>query len=705
MRRCVLIVMFLLLALLAGCDKSVHDKARESQPFQKISFTNTATDVVAFTVSSDSNLYVLKIGGLLTRYSNEGTVLQEYANTEDFTAICSDEGMIYAYDAVKHQIVSLNTGDGEIRVITGKFIADEVLKLVKTGEYLYALSIPEAHGSFEPGLNEYIDYGEILYRINLKTGKIEDTNEDKIIAIYYASDGMVYYYAYREDTYALYSYNTKNKKSAKLYDMNDVGYISAFIYEGDYFIYAHLNNNSMMVRDLSGGIEEQLDDGLLILSGNDMTYISGNVIYFGYYADGPNSFNSIYLGDVTLDGQSENAVADGNPGSADSNKGEAVKDKGKIVVSTAFRNYIDPTAVKQISGISTRIVDQSVYGEVLLTEIMAGDADVDIYIIPYTNYPAYGVKTNGIYVSLNQSERINSYMDKCFAFIADAMKAPSGDIWMLPISLDGNVIWYVPENIEKFDIDLKEFGALDDFLSLCGRMPKSGSYAAYVDYAGNFAYEVHDQFDMTYNDYANQLINFNSPIYKDIFDKMWTGWVNYSKNPRHPMFRDSRDDYKGELLSDSASYDKSKVIYKWSSIGTQVDLGANSLEGWRVLPMPHITSDVKGNIVDMTCAFINPYSNNKELALEYLEAIASDPFGYSRFSAEIMFKDKPMYADHYDINQPAFEDIYQIMKEGILRERSFFVSNDIVDDYQNGRLTLDEAVTKIQREAEMWLHE
>ena len=35
------------------------------------------------------------------------------------------------------------------------------------------------------------------------------------------------------------------------------------------------------------------------------------------------------------------------------------------------------------------------------------------------------------------------------------MTALSGDIWMLLLQLDSYVIWYIPENIEKFDIDLK----------------------------------------------------------------------------------------------------------------------------------------------------------------------------------------------------------------------------------------------------------
>lgn len=707
MRKYILSVLCLLFAFLAGCDKSYPDKKIEPQSFQKISFSNNATEVAAFTVSLDSDLYVIEIGGLLTRYKSDGTIIQEYEGTGDFTAMCWNDGVLYAYDAVKHQIVRFNIENGENKVIAENFEVDEVLKLVKAGEYLYALAVPDAHGNIEPGLNGYIDFGEILYQINIKTGAIKDTKEDKIIAIYCASDGTLYYYAYRDDVYALFYYNTKNGESTKLYDLSDAGYISAFVYEGDYFVCSDLENANIKVIRLNDGMEEQLADKLLVISGNDMTYLYGNIIYFGYYADGkPNSFNSKYLGDINMHGQSDIAVTSDNADNSDSSTGIAIKDKGKIVVSTSLRAYINPAAVKQISGISTRIVDQSVHEEALLAEIMAGNPDVDIYITSSGGHVATGVKDKNIYIPLGNSEVIRSYMDKCFDYVADAMRSPSDDIWMLPLTLDGTAIWYVPENTEEFSINLEEFRYLDDFLSLSERMPKTGSYAAYVDYAGSFAILLHNQYDIAYNDFKGKTVNYNTPLYKDIFDKMWTGWVNYSQNPRHPLFRDSRDDYKGELISESTPFDKSKLIYKWSSIGDHLNMSGISLEGWRVLPMPRITSEVKGNAVGMRCAFINPYSKNKELALEYLEAITKVPFDFnSANSAALLFKDKTMYADCYDISQPAFEDIYHIMQEGMLVETGFYLNGDIVDDYQNGRLSLDEAVAAIQREAEMWLNE
>lgn len=707
MRRYMLCGLLLIIILLAGCSTSDKNDAGgdvKLPSFQKITVSNPASEVVTFTVSPDGNLYILEAGGLLTVYKNDGTLMHEYENTSDFIAVCWHDGMVYAYDAVKQQIVALDTKDGSIKKITDELKAEEILKLASAGEYIYALAVPEVH-NYELGPNGYINFGEILYRINPKTGEVIDTNETNIIAIYAASDGKLYYYAYRDDAYALYTFGTKDGKSAKLYNLDDIGYITAFVYENDYFIYS--DHEKVVMLNLSDNTEKVIEEPILILCSNDMTFLKGNIIYFGYYTDKPNAINSVYIEDINRNSHADISDIDNDDKKNKEYKEfiEAAEEKGSVAVSIPFSKvYINSSIVKRISGIKTVFISQNIDNQAVLTEIMAGNPDVDIYITTPASYLAEGVLSKGIYVSLNNSEIIKNYKDKCFDYIADAMTAPSGDIWMLPLQLDSYVIWYIPENIEKFDIDLEEFRYLDDFLKLSERMPRTGNYAAYVETPYLFARSLEDQYDMTYNNFKEKKVNYETPLFRDLFDKMWSGWIMYSPNSRHPLFRSSHDDYKGELMEESARFDKTRVIYKYDSIGEQLNM--SSLDGWRVLPMPRLNSDVKKNSVNISCAFINPHSKNKELALEYLEAITKVPFDYWSYTCVLLFKDKEMYADRYDITQPAFEDIYNIVKDGMINSRcGFYINGNIIDDYQNGRLTLDEAIALIQREAEMWLNE
>lgn len=90
--------------------------------------------------------------------------------------------------------------------------------------------------------------------------------------------------------------------------------------------------------------------------------------------------------------------------------------------------------------------------------------------------------------------------------------------------------------------------------------------------------------------------------------------------------------------------------------------------------------------------------------------MASDPFsaveGAGNASPPLLFKDKAMYEKVYDISSLTFNDLYNIMSDGMTLKTPFpYGIQEYIDDYQNGRLTLDEAVAVQQREAEMWLNE
>lgn len=66
-------------------------------------------------------------------------------------------------------------------------------------------------------------------------------------------------------------------------------------------------------------------------------------------------------------------------------------------------------------------------------------------------------------------------------------------------------------------------------------------------------------------------------------------------------------------------------------------------EGWRALPAPMLDNSVQGDTVYVDCAIINPYSENKELALWYLELVARNPGMLNPILPAFLFKDKTMY--------------------------------------------------------------
>ena len=165
-----------------------------------------------------------------------------------------------------------------------------------------------------------------------------------------------------------------------------------------------------------------------------------------------------------------------------------------------------------------------------------------------------------------------------------------------------------------------------------------------------------------------------------------------SKNPGQMAWEDEQYSEEG-ILCVSGFLDKDEITFR------------EGQEGWRVLPAPRLDATVQNNQVNVGCAIINPYSENKELAMEYLEAVAQNPNVLNGFMPAILFKDMSMYEGIYDMSVPVMQDIYSIVKEGVFGESSYPFLFDLVNDYQQGRYTLDEAIEKIQRDTEMWLNE
>ena len=119
---------------------------------------------------------------------------------------------------------------------------------------------------------------------------------------------------------------------------------------------------------------------------------------------------------------------------------------------------------------------------------------------------------------------------------------------------------------------------------------------------------------------------------------------------------------------------------------------------------PNRIKQLENNIANLTCAVINPKSPNIEQAIKVLEAVAENPEDMINGNP-FLLKDKSLYGEKYYSNTRAFEDIYSIASECVLMNSGIGSSFPDIDEYQNGRATLDEAIAMYQREVEMWLNE
>jgi hypothetical protein len=147
-----------------------------------------------------------------------------------------------------------------------------------------------------------------------------------------------------------------------------------------------------------------------------------------------------------------------------------------------------------------------------------------------------------------------------------------------------------------------------------------------------------------------------------------------------------------------------RTIFKLETMGEQRQ--KDNLEDWRVLPLPRLSEDVQRNYFQCVYAVVNPYSKNKDLAVAFLEAAASDMLSSVNVPVFVL-EDLSKYGGHYDMSVPVYRDMYEIFKDGAVVDYTFDANelHSLIDDYQAGRLTLDKVVIDLQRKADMWLGE
>ena len=134
------------------------------------------------------------------------------------------------------------------------------------------------------------------------------------------------------------------------------------------------------------------------------------------------------------------------------------------------------------------------------------------------------------------------------------------------------------------------------------------------------------------------------------------------------------------------------------------NIEAIDLNEWCVMPIPRISEKVDANYVNPTYAIINPFSKHKDEALKFLEYISSDYFN-TQSSYSFIVEDKSVYPERYMTDSDIFSDVHSIYENGFLQTHFLSSTRNDIDEYQNGRITLDEAIAMYQREVEIWLNE
>ncbi len=705
-------------ASIYGCDGANQNVIDESIDFgvmdPELKFSLTDQNVLYMTVSDKGELYAVTENKGLGKYSRDGKLIEGYKNANNLSNLCYTDNKIYAYDYENKQIVAYDIESKKQLIISDKFDFDimEIKDLTVIDDCIYILVVPmpefdDEHLHFGDS-NEfgYSDYEEKLYRVSIIDGSFTDMEISNIISLYNNTDSKLYYYSFNtaNESYELNLLNTESGKTSSVAKMDDVGYLFAFIYENGNFTYAD-SNLSIQNKRMSDSFITTIESEILTGPGSHVWYYNGHIIYRNIplsiitdeNINEKNTIKSIYIGFLYEDkADKENIDAkERNP-------------QGLTAFADSNAPSLNTANLSKATGLSLSIKKGNIMNLEDLTDLMAGNSNIDIYLL-LNSYTTKTMKDMGYYVPLNGSKPIENYLDNCFDYLKDFSISDNGDVWMIPLETNTDVIWYVPENFNKYNLTPEDVKYFDEYIETLKKLYNVSEQHATYGWLLYFYINCEDQYDVFYNDYKNGYINYNTDLFKKIFTTSWDGWVRYtSAEANNVLFRRPFEDsvYDANGISTQPQFDTERVIFSYDIAKNYIENEyGDKLKKWRALPAPRISPEIDFNYVNLNIALINPYSEKKELALEYLEAIASDP-QKNIYSPTFTLKYTSMYNSRFDINSDVFSDLYDIYMNGKVSEQYYLkLSDSFIEDYQSGKLTFDEAIAEKERYIEMFLNE
>jgi len=342
-------------------------------------------------------------------------------------------------------------------------------------------------------------------------------------------------------------------------------------------------------------------------------------------------------------------------------------------------------------------------------KLLAGDSDIDIYIISASEIPSF--IENGFYTPF-ESEVIDEYISQCHEMLQEYSYI-DGKAAFVPVLLSIPAILIPKSAIEETGVKYSDIEYLDGYLEFARSY--EGERIAYTGSTLLFSF-LQEQYELYYCDIENKDVDFETPLYMHIYEEIWGGWqdprggIGATIGFEHHITGDYSNNSEKALCTYGTYLDSEIFTDKRLNTDPNVYMTSGStdfFEKWRAFPIPKISKEVTSNSASAAFAFINPFSENKDAALYVLETIASDFFRYSGYYTKfsMQFEDKSAYPEYFYPESEIFNDFFSMTKSIAFSDFAFTTKRTDIDDYQAGKLTLEEAVAEYQRQVDIWLNE
>ncbi len=314
--------------------------------------------------------------------------------------------------------------------------------------------------------------------------------------------------------------------------------------------------------------------------------------------------------------------------------------------TTAFE-----TSVKQFSDARSDVeVLLRDYKDDLVQAMMSRSNDVDIYVLSISHEDFYPLLERGYMAELTDSEVISEFVNAMYPNLASIAKH-DGEVVAMPFEMNNNTMAYD-------SIALEKLGFTQDDL------PKT--WLEFFDFIAEAARRCEERDDVKVFEPYYALPEIRSEIFYDIVQNymlyMMTD-ANAEKAFDTPLLRALIDKYEAfdfEALGLPETYEDVDYDYEYHENGTLI-MNYGEISAYKQrnssgsMPLPLALADGMQPLVAtyIECMFINPYSENRDLALEFIELVASN------------LDDAFITHIRPDVNEPILNEYYESALESI----------------------------------------
>ena len=488
--------------------------------------------------------------------------------------------------------------------------------------------------------------GTVLYSCDLQSGKTERSDIEYPVTVSTAADGSLCVYAVDENgTYFI----TGEEK----YYM-DLGYVYAFAVisdKNDFVFTSSLKYDTLNIGTFGSDDYAEFRPNTSC-SAKTLRYRGGCTFYTNSYGNGLDKAGAV----------------------------QRIKNSS-FVAGNRTINLISPGFIMASPfGCGYSMNSKELTDTEFALTVLSQSPDYDICLLNSKLGVSDSIRDKGTFYPLNEVEGVSEYLDKCFPYVKEAALTSDGEIWMLPIAVDIDVIMYNEALCEKYGLDFNNDMTLEELIlnaKTANESDKSSGYAIHgyllntnllLQYMrNNISFDTEEFRDLAR--YVKEEANYSEG--EDYF-KLYTDSMNQ-------LYEGNSDGFLFSMLNDSL---------------TQLEYGFSDTV--RACPMPSVTSDGR-SVATCVMLCVNPASDNLSSVLDYITALTEY---LSANNSSMLFSEHDENVGQY------VKDLYGIYSDASI---CFNISEDIYrqdyEAYLSGSTDLDGFITEADRKLSAYLNE